>query len=360
MIAAGSPRQRPSDAKLLVVDSRGRISHRPRADLLGLLRAGDLIVANDAATLPASLTGTHLPTGAEIEVRLAGRASLAPAEIGEFTAVVFGAGNFRTRTEDRKSPPALTAGDRLSLGPLAATVKALLDHPRLVVVEIEGSRETIWAGIARHGRPIQYAHLAAPVALWDMWTPIAGLPAAFEPPSAGFALDWHTVGRMRELGIQFATITLAAGISSTGDVDLDRRLPFDEPYRIPETTAASISLTRSTGGRIIAVGTSVVRALEHSALRGGVVHAGDAVATHRLGPGSILHVVDAILSGTHEPESSHYQLLGAFAPLDTLNAANRELERLHYRTHEFGDSVFIEKRASSLSNRRFTRQRTAA
>jgi S-adenosylmethionine:tRNA ribosyltransferase-isomerase len=360
MIAADSPHQRPRDAKVLTIDSHGRISHRPRGDFVGLLRAGDLVVANDAATLPASLAGTHLPTGAAIEVRLAGSPALVSAHIGEFTAVIFGAGDFRTRTEDRKPPPDLMPGDRLSLGPLVATIKALLDHLRLAVLEIDGSRETIWAGIARHGHPIQYSHLTAPVALWDMWTPIAGLPAAFEPPSAGFALDWQTVGRMRELGVQFATITLAAGISSTGDADLDRRLPFDEPYRIPDTTVAVINLTRSRGGRVIAVGTSVVRALEHSALRRGVIHAGDAVATGRLGPGSVLRVVDAILSGTHEPQTSHYQLLGAFVAGDMLKAVDTELERGHYRTHEFGDSVFIEKRDSSRENCRFTGQRTAA
>ncbi len=199
-----------------------------------------------------------------------------------------------------------------------------------------------------------------PVALWDMWTPIAGLPAAFEPPSAGFALDWRMVGRMRKRGVRFATITLAAGLSSTGDGDLDQRLPFDEPYRIPVATAAVIRRTRARGGRIVAVGTSVVRALEHAALRGGVVHAGDAVATGRLEPGSELRVVDAILSGTHEPETSHYRLLGAFVGGDTLKAADQELERHQYRTHEFGDSVFVEKRGSRQADRCAAGQRTAA
>jgi S-adenosylmethionine:tRNA ribosyltransferase-isomerase len=354
MIAADSPHQRPPDARILAIDSRGRITHRPRAELVELLQPGDLVVANDAATLPASLAGTHLPSGAEIEVRLAGTASLAPAGIGELTAVVFGAGDFRTRTEDRMLPPAMRAGDRLALGPLAATVKATLGHPRLVSLELEGTREAIWAGLARHGRPIQYSHLTTPVALWDMWTPIAGLPAAFEPPSASFALDWRMVGRMRERGVRFATITLAAGLSSTGDADLDRRLPFDEPYRIPDATAGVIRRTRARGGRIVAIGTSVVRALEHSALGSGVVHAGDAVATGRLGPGSALRVVDAILSGTHEPETSHYRLLGAFVDRDTLKAADQELEHHQYRTHEFGDSVFVEKGDISVAGDHLT------
>src|SRR5439155_14039968 len=109
------------------------------------------------------------------------------------------------------------------------------------------------------------AHVPEPLALWDVWTAIAGPPVAFEPPSAGFALDWRALAALRARGIAFATLTHAAGISSTGDDDLDRRLPFDEPYHIPRTTAAAIRRVRARGGRIVAVGTTVVRALEHAA-----------------------------------------------------------------------------------------------
>ncbi|OLD15436.1 MAG: hypothetical protein AUJ01_12175 [Acidobacteria bacterium 13_1_40CM_3_65_5] len=153
-------------------------------------------------------------------------------------------------------------------------------------LRFDGTPSAIWDGLARHGRPIQYAHVPMPLALWDVWTPIASLPAAFEPPSAGFALDWRSIRAMCERGIAFVTITHAAGISSTGDAELDRRLPFDEPYRIPEATAAAIWRTRAAGGRIVAVGTTVVRALEHAAAYDGVVRAGDAVATTRIGPNS--------------------------------------------------------------------------
>src|SRR4029077_987642 len=129
-------------------------------------------------------------------------------------------------------PPALAAGDRLVLGPLRAVVERGLRHPRLIALRFEGSPAAIWAGLARHGRPIQYAHVPAPLSLWDVWTPIAGPPVAFEPPSAGFAIDWRMLATMAARGVQFATITHAAGISSTGDAALDALLPFDEPYRI--------------------------------------------------------------------------------------------------------------------------------
>jgi S-adenosylmethionine:tRNA ribosyltransferase-isomerase len=347
MIAANRPVQRPPRAKLLVVDARGRIAHTTRSAFVNLLRPGDLVIANDAATLPASLRGVHLPSGAEIEVRLAGRGSLAGDDVHEFTAVVFGAGDFRARTEDRPLPPPLAAGDRLALGPLSATVEALLDHPRLVSLRFDGKASAIWDGLARHGRPIQYAHVTERLALWDVWTPIASLPVAFEPPSAGFALDWRTIRAMRERGIAFVTITHAAGISSTGDAELDRRLPFDEAYRIPEATAAAIWRTKAAGGRIVAVGTTVVRALEHAAACDDVVRAGEAVATGRIGPNSRVRIVDAILSGTHEPGSSHYELLRAFVNDATLGRASAALKARGYRTHEFGDFVFVVKPTDS-------------
>jgi len=335
MIAARRPVQRPEDARLLVIDRHGAIAHAPRSRLADSLEPGDLVIANDAGTLPASLHGAHLASGAPIEVRLAGRASFAHDDL-RFAAVVFGAGDWRTRTEDRPLPPPFALGDRLSLGPLVAAVDGTLGHSRLVALRFEGEADAVWAGIAEHGRPIQYAYLDRPLALWDVWTPIAALPVAFEPPSAGFALDWRLLRALRDRSAEFATITLAAGISSTGDPALDARLPLDEPYRIPETTAAAIRRTRMNGGRVIAIGTTVVRALEHSAGR-----SGDGVADQRIGPDSRLRIVDAILSGTHGPEESHYQMLRAFHDDGVLARAEAALEDARYRTHEFGDSVLM-------------------
>ena len=344
MIAAREPVQRPADAKLLAIDSRGAMRHWPRERFIALLRPGDLVVANDALTLPASLQGVHARTGERIEVRLAQRRSLDPEDVHDFVAVVFGDGDYHTRTEDRAPPPALRAGDALALGPLRATVERLLGHPRLAALHFDGTTQAIWSALATHGRPIQYAYMQPALELWDVWTPIAGAPAAFEPPSAGFALDWHALTQLRERGVEFATITHAAGISSTGDAALDRLLPLDEPYRIPASTAEAVRRTREHGGRVIAVGTTVVRALESAATDDGVVCAGPGTATERVGPDTRLRVVDAILSGAHEPGTSHYELLGAFADARTLRAADRELDQHGYRTHEFGDSMLIERR----------------
>lgn len=341
MLAADLAVQRPPDAKLLVVDAQRNLIHVPRSAFVEFLRPHDLVIANDAATLPASLTGIHQSSGKVLEVRLAGRLSLNPQDVNRFSAVVFGEGDFHIRTEDRPLPPALQSGDALVLGPLFATVEKVLGHPRLVSLMFGGTPDEVWAGLASHGRPIQYSHLKDSLELWDVWTSIAGLPVAFEPPSAGFILDWHIVSAIHEHQARFATITHAAGISSTGDVDLDRLLPFDEPYRIPEATAKAVALTRQKGGRVIAVGTTVVRALEDAATEDGRLRSGDGLATGRIGPTTRLKVVDAILSGTHEPGTSHYELLRAFLEDSTLEHTTKELDACGYRTHEFGDSVLI-------------------
>jgi len=348
MIPESRPLQRPPEARLLVIDAAGRMRQVPRADFVTMLRRGDLAIANDAATLPASLHGNHVTTGAAIELRLAGWPSAILDDPRRFHAIVFGAGDYRQRTEDRSPPPLLQPGDRLALGPLSARIEALLGHPRLVAVDFEGARDSIWAGLARHGRPIQYAHVPTPLALWDVWTPIAGPPVAFEPPSAGFALDWRSLGAMRARGVVFATLTHAAGISSTGDPALDNLVPFDEPYSIPAATASAIRAARARGGRIIAIGTTVLRALEAAGAPDGIVRTGSGVATGRIGAGTKLRIVDTLLTGAHEPGTTHHALLGAFLDEATLRRVDAELAANRYRTHEFGDSVLIERGIGSM------------
>jgi S-adenosylmethionine:tRNA ribosyltransferase-isomerase len=181
------------------------------------------------------------------------------------------------------------------------------------------------------------------LALWNVWTVVAGLPVAFEPPSAGFVLNWATIEQLHQRNIGFATITHAAGISSTGDDELDKQLPLAEPYHIPAATANAIAATRTQGRRLVAIGTTVVRALEHAARLDGVVRSGDGIATQRIDRMTRLSVVDAILTGTHEPGTSHHDLLAAFVTEATLRRIDRALDAHEYRTHEFGDSLFIER-----------------
>ena len=345
MIAAVRPDRR--SARLFVVEADGTMRDLPRAGLATLFDPGDLVVANDAATLPASLHGMHVPSGKAIEIRLASWLSL--PDPTRFVAIAFGAGDHRTRTEDRLPPPALSPGDRLRLGPLEAIIERLLDHPRLIELRFPGNRAEVLAGLARYGRPIQYAHVPEPLALWDVWTKIAARPVAFEAPSAGFALDWRMLQVWRRRGVGFATLRHAAGVSSTGDPGLDSRLPLDEPYHIPERTATQVARAKLCGSRIIAVGTSVVRALEAAANTDGSVRAGTGIATGRIARGTPLRVVDAILTGVHQPGESHFELLRALADDALLAKASAGFTAHRYRTHEFGDSMLLNRQPPLLS-----------
>ena len=176
MIAAHRPDR--TSRKLLVVDADGGIQHLCRADLATLFRPGDLVVANDAATLPASLRGEHEPSGDPVEIRLA--AFVRAGDPTRFLAIAFGAGDYHTLTEERAMPPVLSPDDRLLLGPLVAVVERLLDHPRLLVLRFQGDPPEILAGLAQHGQPIQYAHVPHPLELWDVWTNLAADPETRE------------------------------------------------------------------------------------------------------------------------------------------------------------------------------------
>ena len=342
MIAAPAPIQRRATARLLRMDVHGTLVHSHRYDLVSFIHRNDVVIANDAATLPASLRAIHERTGEVIEVRLAGRRSLDPNDVRHLNAVLFGAGNYRTRTEHRPLPPVVQVGDRLSIASITPVIESVLGHARYVELRFEASSAAVWELLATHGSPIQYAHVSQPLKLWDVWTPLAASPVAFEAPSAGFALDWSLLARLREKGATFATLTHAAGISSTGDAELDERLPFDEPYFIPSRTAAAIERACACGARIIAIGTTVVRALEHAASVHGRVMPGAGIATQRITAQTRLRVVDALLSGTHEIGTSHYELLRAFVADEALSKLTSELDAQNYVTHEFGDSILIE------------------
>ncbi|MFO0685651.1 MAG: S-adenosylmethionine:tRNA ribosyltransferase-isomerase [Sandaracinus sp.] len=350
MIAASEPSRIEQERRLLRVDASGVVHHHARRDLARLLRPGDVVVANDAATLPASLRGVHAPTGRAVEVRLAARRSLDARDASRFRVVLFGEGDHRQRTEDRPAPPRVEIGDRLVLaeGTLEARITAI-DHPRLVDVHFEGSRGHVWEALARHGRPIQYAHVPAPLRLWDVWTKIAGPPVAIESPSAGFALDFRMLASLRARGAPVHFLTHAAGLSSTGDAALDALFPLDEPYEIPAPTALAVRRAQREGRRVVAIGTTVARALESSAREHGEVRPGAGLATLRIDAHTPLHVVDVLLSGTHERGTSHHALLAAFTDEDTLARTDEALERERYLTHEFGDSVLVERRARPLA-----------
>jgi S-adenosylmethionine:tRNA ribosyltransferase-isomerase len=340
------PRPRPLDERLLVIDrARSAVEHRRVRDLPSFVRAGDLFVVNDAATLPASLRA-RTPSGPG-EVRLAG-----PTERGTFRAVLFGAGDWRTATEHRPAPAPVAAGDRLELGDasspvaLAAVVERVSPiSPRLVELRFDREDAALWSALYRLGRPVQYSYLDGPLELWHTQTAYAARPWAVEQPSAGRPLTLGLIAALEARGARLVTLTHAAGLSSTGDAALDAALPLPERFEIPRATADAVARARASGGRVIAVGTTVVRALEGAAALAkngdGAALAASGETELKIGPGFRLRVVDGLYTGLHEPGTSHYALLGAFADSALLARASDEAEARGYLGHEFGDSCAI-------------------
>ncbi|HEY8207294.1 MAG TPA: S-adenosylmethionine:tRNA ribosyltransferase-isomerase [Myxococcaceae bacterium] len=337
------PRDNPLEDRLLAIDPRGgRFQDHHVRDLPSLLAPRDLVVVNDAATLPASLLG-RTGAGDAVELRL-----LEAPVGGQGKAVLFGAGDWRMPTEHRPSPPRLKAGDRIAVAPDSAdpmmvTVMAVdPERPRLLTVRFGLADEPLWAALYRCARAVQYSYVEKPLELWHVQTAYAARPWAVEPPSAGRPLRWSLLEALRQKGVTLATLTHGAGLSNTGDPAIDAALPLPERYEVPQATVDAVSRARANGGRVVAVGTTVVRALEGAAAdRGGELVAGPGVTAFKLGPGTRRRVVDGVLTGMHEPSSSHFQLLLAFADEPLLRRAHAHALGHGYLWHEFGDSCLV-------------------
>jgi S-adenosylmethionine:tRNA ribosyltransferase-isomerase len=335
MKGAASPRPALSHRILRIDPKAGTHAHFSAADLPSLLLPGDLLVVNDAATLPASFRIAHR----DAELRLVRRGE----NDSEWTAVLFGKGDFRTPTEARGEAPRVAAGERLELEDGTALIVTHVDpeEPRIVGVRFGLSGAELFRALYRAGKPIQYAYLARELELWDLQNRFASRPWALEMPSAGHFLTWEILLALRARGVGLAHVTHAAGISSTGSLELDRKFPMPERYEIGRRAADAVRRTKENQGRVVAVGTTVVRALEASYAEHGALEAGTGEARLLLGPGFRPKIADGILSGMHESGTSHFALLEAFASASLLRSALTEAERAGYLQHEFGDATLV-------------------
>jgi S-adenosylmethionine:tRNA ribosyltransferase-isomerase len=330
MKAARAPRADKATVRLLVVNG-GEIEDSFIESLPDHLQPGDLLVVNDAATLPASLHGRDGRNN-PVELRLT-------AQLDEWLwqAVAFGPGDWRTPTEDRAAPPRFAIGEEIRI---AADFRARVRGEerlsgRLLNLEFNLSGEELWRSLYAYGKPVQYSYLNDELRLWSAQNIYSSRPWAVEMPSAGHALNWRLLLQLIRKGVEIVPLTHGAGLSSTGDANIDRALPLAERFEIPAATMEAVRRTRARGGRVIAAGTSVVRALE-SASRGL-----NGFTTLKLDRNSERKAVDGLLTGTHDVSESHYQLLGAFLPKTILAEVSRHLEERNYLTHEFGDSCLI-------------------
>ena len=318
-----------NNAKLMVVRNH-TIEHSSIESLVNHLEPGDVVVVNDAATFPASLE-CRTDDGSQFEVRL-----LSEMSDGRWTGVTLGRGDWRTPTELREPPPQLEKGHRVWFDRVEAVVTDVsATSERLVSLDFNLGRDAFWRFVYEKGHPIQYSYMSLELNLWSVQNIYSSRPWASEMPSAGHALTWRVLLSLFQKGVKVVSLTHAAGVSSTGDERIDTALPLSERFEIPSPTLDAIERARSAGQRVVAIGTSVVRALES--------HARGLTQTTnlRISPGERLLLVDALVTGTHDATESHYALIAAFLSPALLRRVSSECEQEEYLTHEFGDLCLI-------------------
>jgi S-adenosylmethionine:tRNA ribosyltransferase-isomerase len=313
------------DVRMLVTErASGRVLDRRARDLPGVLAPGDLLVVNTSATLPAALRARRAD-GAEVDLHVSTRMPDSDHRLVELR-------------RDGASFRAARAGERLALpgGGVAALVAPYLGGARLWVAELRlpGALEDY---LARHGRPIRYRHIRGEWPLDAYQTVYATEPGSAEMPSAGRPLSERVITALVAREIAVAPIVLHAGVSSLEEGEA----PGPEWYRVPVATARLVNATHAGGGRVIAVGTTVVRALETRAAADGTVAPGEGWATLVVTPARGVRAVEGLLTGWHEPESSHLKLLRAVGGTDLIERSYAEALSRGLLWHEFGDVHLI-------------------
>ncbi len=316
--------------RLLVAErAGGRIRHAGFRDLPDFLEPGDLLVVNVSATLPAAADAWR-SDGRRIRLHFATRA---PALQDAWRVV-------ELRSEDGGSPTRGRAGERLALAGDGAEVELVAPYvsgARLMLARYHGEGD-VEAYLERHGQPIRYGYLSGSWPLQTYQNVYATVPGSAEMPSAGRPFSAELITRCAARGIMIAPITLHCGVSSQER----HEPPFPEQYHVPEATSRLVAATRRWGGRVIAVGTTVVRALETVA-RGELAGpaAGRGWTNLVIRPDHALRSVDGLITGWHEPEASHLQMLEAAAGPELLADSYRAALAGGYLWHEFGDSHLI-------------------
>ena len=320
----------------LLVASPGGITHTRFSHLADQLAPGDLVVVNDSATLAAAVDARFSGGGA-VTVHFSG-----PLETDDGNDDIW-------VVELRPGPHAggpltdATAGDRIDL-PGSAHLTLLGGYPdggrtsdRLWAAQVAGVGGDVAPYLGRHGRPITYSYVDTSWPLNDYQTVFARTPGSAEMPSAARPLTTRTVTDLVAGGIAVAPLTLHTGVSSPEAGEP----PLPERYDVPPATADLVNLTRRRGGRVVAVGTTVTRALETVAGVDGIVRAGQGVTDLVLGPSRPARVVTGLVTGWHAPGASHLLLLQAVAGADLVGRAYAEAVAQGYLWHEFGDSCLL-------------------
>ncbi len=322
--AHGPPAARDGVRMLVASRSSDELVDARFRDIVDVLEPGDVLVVNTSATLPAALTAER-PDGRSVDIHLS---TPVPGHAGHWV-VELRCGDAPCRS-GRPETLELPDGGRAEL------LAPYLAGPRLWVARLDLPRP-LTDYLDEHGRPIRYRYVQQRLPLAEYQTVFANEPGSAEMPSAGRPFTNELVTALVTRGVAIAPIVLHTGVSSLEEGEA----PYPERYRVPESTARLVTSTRRWGGRVIAVGTTVVRALETAARPDGWVSAADGWTDLLVTSDRALRVVDGLLTGWHEPGASHLHLLDAVAGRDLVARSYRAALARGYLWHEFGDVHLI-------------------
>ncbi len=325
-LEATAPPPEREGVRMLVASRAARtLEHAAFTDLPDVLRPGDLLVVNTSATLPAALAARRRD-GSELELHLSTPVS---RHGGEHWVVELRRDRapFQTRAPETL---ALAGGGRVVL------TAPYLSSSRLWVARLV-LPEQLLDYLARHGRPIRYRYVGCEHPLAEYQTVFATSPGSAEMPSAGRPFTRELVTALVTRGVLVAPVLLHAGVSSLEDGEA----PYPERFHVPASTARLATAVRRWGGRVIAVGTTVVRALETAATPDGSVAPARGWTHLVVSAERGLYAVDALLTGWHEPGTSHLRLLEAVAGRELVERSYRAALERGYLWHEFGDVHLI-------------------
>ena len=315
------------DGVRLLVAHAGGVEHARFARLGEFLSPGDLVVVNTSGTLAAAVDGTRAD-GRRVTVHFA-----SALDDGTWVVEVRPDQGATGPVADGRPGAVVTLPDGVQLTLLAPHPD---DQIRLWQARI-GVDGAVIAYLARHGRPIRYGYVPLPVPIAEYQTIFARTPGSAEMPSAGRPFTAELVTDLVTRGIGIAPIELHTGVSSQDPGEP----PQPERYRVPTSTARAVNMTRAWGGRVVAVGTTVTRALESAVDSVGVVRERAGWTDLVLGPQHPAQVVRGLITGWHAPGASHLHLLEAVAGTELVERAYAEALRARYLWHEFGDSCLL-------------------
>jgi S-adenosylmethionine:tRNA ribosyltransferase-isomerase len=316
------------DVRLMVSPGDGEPVHATFRDLPDLLAPGDLVVVNTSATVPAAVDAV-LPDGRPIVVHVS---TQLPGGLWMVEPRLPLRGGATSPLRLPPSPTTACLGD----GTTIAMLRPAPASNRLWLAALDDSADLLTV-LAALGRPIRYSYVDRDWPIDSYQTVFADQPGSAEMPSAARPFTADLTTRVIRRGVGISTVTLHTGVSSLEG----HELPYAERFVVPPATAAAVNATRAGGGHVIAVGTTVVRALESAVDTAGTVHPASGWTDAVITPASGVRAVDGLVSGWHEPAATHLAMLEAVAGRAALMRAYRAAWDAGYLWHEFGDSHLL-------------------